>query len=204
MQSSQRGIALITFLALFLAYRPPAFTQDSPTLQGEARARALMVNSDSDAAAFNSPQGEVRARALMANSDSDAAAFNSPQGEARARALMANSDSAAAAFHAAVRRLTSVEFEQRKARRLEFQRRGYATILHELLRQNGPGAFLAMVRTKAQLDIYLPQNTLMVTVPVLGPPSGDPRLEIFAPPSTPPMSFPLIEDRRFPENPWRK
>jgi len=158
MQSSQRGIALITFLALFLAYRPPAFTQDSSTLHGEARARALM----------------------------------------------ANSDSAAAAFHAAVRRLTSDEFEQRKARRLELQRRGYAAILHDLLRRNAVGAFLAMVRTKAQLDIHLPQNTLIVKVPVLGPPPGDPRLAIFAPPSTPPMSFPLIEDRRFPENPWRK
>ncbi len=124
--------------------------------------------------------------------------------EAAARALTANSDSAAAAFHAALRRLTSDEFEQRNARRLDFQRRGYAAILHELLRRNAAGAFLAMVRTKAQLDIHLPQNTLMVTVPVLGPPPGDPRFEIFAPPPTAPMAFPLIEDRRFPENPWRK
>ena len=127
-----------------------------------------------------------------------------PQGEAGASALTENSDSAAAAFRAALRRLTSDEFEQRNARRLEFQRRGYAAILHELLRRNAPGAFLAMVRTKAQLDIHLPQNTLMVTVPVVGPPRGDPRFEIFAPSPTAPMAFPLIEDRRFPENPWRK
>lgn len=127
-----------------------------------------------------------------------------PHAEAEARALMANSDSAAAAFRTALRRLTSDEFEQRNARRLEFQRRGYAAILHELLRRNAAGAFLAMVRTKAQLDIHLPQNTLVVTVPVAGPPPGDPRFEIFAPPPTAPMAFPLIEDRRFPENPWRK
>lgn len=127
-----------------------------------------------------------------------------PHAQAAARALMASSDSAAAAFRAALRRLTSDEFEQRNARRLEFQRRGYAAILHELLRRNAAGAFLAMVRTKAQLDIHLPQNTLTVTVPVVGPPPGDPRFEIFAPPPAAPMSFPLIEDRRFPENPWRK
>ncbi|HSQ75728.1 MAG TPA: hypothetical protein VLT13_09245 [Bacteroidota bacterium] len=157
-RTSLRSIALIPCMVAVLALNRPAYAQDS-----------------------SSPQGEARARALMAGSDSDAAAFN-----------------------AAMRRLTSDEFEQRKARRLELQRRGYAAILHDLLRRNGPGAFLAMVRTKAQLDIHLPQNTLMVTVPVLGPPPGDPRLQIFAPPSTPPMAFPLIEDRRFPENPWRK
>ena len=114
------------------------------------------------------------------------------------------SDSAAAAFRAAVRRLTSREFEQRNLRRRELQRRGYAAILHELLRRNGLGAFLTMVKTKAQLDLHLPQNTLTVTLPVHGPRSGDPRLQIFSPPVRPPMAFPLVEDRRFPEDPWKK
>jgi len=125
-------------------------------------------------------------------------------GEARLQVSLPPTDSDAAAFRAAMRRMSSPEFERRKVRRLELQRRGYAAILHELLRRRGLGAFLAMVRTKAQLDIHLPQNTLVVTVPVLGPPPGDPRLQIFAPPSSPPMGIPLIEDRRFPENPWRK
>lgn len=113
-------------------------------------------------------------------------------------------DSAAAAFRAATRRLTSPEFELRKATRLEFQQRGYASILHEVLRRNALGAFLAMIKSKAQLDLHLPSNTLVVTVPINAPPRGDPRFEIFSAPSTPPLQFPLVEDRRFPENPWKK
>jgi hypothetical protein len=101
-------------------------------------------------------------------------------------------------------RLTSPEFEQRKATRLAFQRRGYAGILHEVLRRNALGAFLALIKSKAQLDVHLPSNTLVVTVPVNAPPRGDPRFQIFAPPSAPPWQFPLVENRTFPANPWKK
>ncbi|MCC6397905.1 MAG: hypothetical protein IT282_12880, partial [Bacteroidetes bacterium] len=61
-------------------------------------------------------------------------------------------DSAAQAFADAVRRLSSPELEARKLHRLALQRRGYASILHEVLRRDALGSLFSTIRTKAQLD----------------------------------------------------
>ncbi|MBK7256442.1 MAG: hypothetical protein IPI01_01165 [Ignavibacteriae bacterium] len=114
-------------------------------------------------------------------------------------------DSAAAAYTAAISRLTSPEFEQRKARRLELQRRGYASVLHQTLARDTWGAVLALLKMEAQLDYHLPSNTLVTTV-YLDQPAVLPRgpASLSAPPPTKYMQFPLIEDRRFPRDPWHK
>jgi hypothetical protein len=114
-------------------------------------------------------------------------------------------DSAAGAFRTAVAGLTSPEFEQRKARRLELQRRGYASILHRSCARDVWGAILALLKTKAQLDYHLPSNTLMATVWMQPPPEVRRGPGSLAPPAAPRyQQYPLIEDRWFPKDPWRK
>lgn len=114
-------------------------------------------------------------------------------------------DSAAAAFRAAVGQLTSPAFEQRKARRLELQRRGYASILHRAVARDPWGAVLALLKMEAQLDYHLPSNTLVTTVAMDPPPSPSRGPASLAPPATTRyIQFPLIEDRRFPRDPWLK
>ncbi|MCC6398697.1 MAG: hypothetical protein IT282_16905 [Bacteroidetes bacterium] len=112
-------------------------------------------------------------------------------------------DSAAEAFANAVRRLTSRELEARKLHRLTLQRRGYAAILHDVLRRDALGALFATIRTKAQLDIHLPQNTLYAYIPVRTPDHTS-QFQVFSPPASGPMKIPLFEDKSFPEDPWRK
>lgn len=113
-------------------------------------------------------------------------------------------DSAAAAFRAAAARLTSPEFEARKARRLELQRAGYAAMLHRTLAADGIGAVLALFRTKAQLDYSLPSNTLFARIPVESAPPSPAMPGLYAPATSPDLRIPLLEDRRFPRNPWSK
>jgi hypothetical protein len=114
-------------------------------------------------------------------------------------------DSAAAAYRAAVARLTSPEFEQRKARRLQLQRRGYAAMLHSTVARDPWGAVLALLKMKAQLDYHLPSNTLLTTV-YLEQPATRSRgpASLSAPPAMKYVQFPLVEDRRFPKDPWHK
>jgi hypothetical protein len=114
-------------------------------------------------------------------------------------------DSAATAFRAAVARLTSPEFEQRKARRLELQRRGYASILRRSCARDVWGAILALLKMEAQLDYHLPSNTLMTTIWMDPVPQVQHGPGSLVQPSGPRyQQFPLIEDRRFPKDPWRK
>ena len=99
--------------------------------------------------------------------------------------------------------LTSPEFEQRKRNRRLLQQRGYALILQEVIRHDGLSALFAYLRMRAQLDFHLPQNTLMVFVPIVyHPPSGPHMPPVTGAPS-PPMGFPLLEDRSFPPDPWK-
>ena len=114
-------------------------------------------------------------------------------------------DSAAAAYRAAISRLTSPEFEHRKAQRLTLQRRGYAAVLHRTLARDAWGAVIALLKTRAQLDFHLPANTLVTTVYIDQPETalrGPASLALPAPRKY--IQFPLIEDRRFPVDPWHK
>jgi hypothetical protein len=52
------------------------------------------------------------------------------------------------------------EFRGRKALRREFQRAGYASVLHDLLAFDAAGALLAFVRCRLQLEYSLPHNTI--------------------------------------------
>ncbi len=114
-------------------------------------------------------------------------------------------DSAAAAYRTAIARLTSPEFEQRKARRLTLQRRGYAAMLHNTLARDAWGAVFALLKMGAQLDFHLPANTLVTTVYIEQPATvARGPASLAAPPPTKYVQFPLIEDRRFPRDPWNK
>lgn len=114
-------------------------------------------------------------------------------------------DSAAAAYRMAIARLTSPAFEQRKAQRLALQRRGYAAMLHRSLAHDAWGAVLALLTMRAQLDFHLPTNTLVTTIAIDQPESvarGPASLTAPAPAKY--IQIPLIEDRRFPPDPWHK
>lgn len=114
-------------------------------------------------------------------------------------------DSAAAAYRAAIARLTSPAFEQRKARRLELQRRGYAAMLHHTVARDAWGAVFALFKMEAQLDLHLPSNTLVATVFMdqPAPPSRGPA-SLTPPAPARYVQYPLVEDRRFPLDPWHK
>ena len=114
-------------------------------------------------------------------------------------------DSAAAAYRAAISRLTSPEFEHRKAQRLALQRRGYAAMLHRTLARDAWGAVITLLRMRAQLDFHLPANTLVATVPIDQPETvARGPASLSAPTPTKYIQIPLIEDRRFPMDPWHK
>lgn len=113
-------------------------------------------------------------------------------------------DSAAAAFRAALGHLTSPEFEQRKTRRLELQRRGYADVLHRSVARDVWGAMLSFMKMKAQLDFHLPSNTLVINVCTQRLPARRDAAGVYISPYERYEQYPLIEDRRFPKDPWRK
>ena len=105
-------------------------------------------------------------------------------------------------FKDAIRSLTSPALEQRKKSRREFQQRHYAEILYELAMMDAPGALLAAVRSRTQLELQLPSTPLTVTIPVNQPPPPPLGLPGFTGQPSPPMVVPLFEDRRFPADPW--
>jgi hypothetical protein len=113
-------------------------------------------------------------------------------------------DSLARVFLRGEAELTSPEFERRKMVRREFQRRGYAGMLSRVLDHDGLGALLCCTRITAQIEYYLPHNTLYVTVPIVAPPQKETRIPGFYSFSSPPMAIPLIEDRSFPADPWKR
>jgi CHAD domain-containing protein len=113
-------------------------------------------------------------------------------------------DSAAAAYRAALSRLSSPELEHRKAARLVLQRRGYAAILHRSLARDVWGSILAVLKMEGQLDFHLPVNTLVTTIYVQPPGPRKAPSALYEPPSSAPVQIPLLEDRRFPRDPWHK
>ena len=77
----------------------------------------------------------------------------------------------------------TTEFRSRLARRREFQRAGYAAVLHDLLAFDPAGALLSFLRVRLQLEYSLPHNTIYFH-DVNG------------------ASWPLPEDWSFPADPW--
>jgi hypothetical protein len=75
------------------------------------------------------------------------------------------------------------EFRFRKAVRREFQRAGYANVLHDILALDPPGALLSFIRTRLRIEYSLPHNTIHFRDD-LG------------------QSWPLPEDWTFPADPW--
>ncbi len=105
-------------------------------------------------------------------------------------------------FREAVRRLSTPELEKRKQNRREYQQRHYAEVLYELAQMDAPGALLASLRSQAQLELQLPNNTLYVTIPIVQPPPSKTTLPGFSALPSAHMQIPLLEDRRFPADPW--
>jgi hypothetical protein len=52
------------------------------------------------------------------------------------------------------------EFRGREELRREFQRAGYANVLHDLLAFDAPGALLSFIRSRLQIEYSLPHNTI--------------------------------------------
>ncbi len=118
-------------------------------------------------------------------------------------AVREDAGSSVPAFRRAIARLSSPEFEQRKRNRRLLQQRGYALMLQDVIRHDGLSALFSYLRMRAQLDFHLPQNTLMVFFPVVQPPAPGPHVPPVTGAPSPPMGFPLVEDRAFPPDPWK-
>ena len=53
-----------------------------------------------------------------------------------------------------------------------------------------------------QLEFFLPRNTLMVYIPVSAPERADSTAYVQR--RSAPVGVPLVEDRSYPENPWKR
>ncbi len=116
----------------------------------------------------------------------------------------AHQDSLVAAVRAAMAGMTTPELEQRKARRRLLQQNGYTSILSHTVRYDGLWALIEYSRVSLQLEYSLPRNTLFVYVPVRQPPESRREGSHFQTFRSGPMAVPLIEDRSFPEDPWKR
>ena len=113
-------------------------------------------------------------------------------------------DSSVSAFQRAIAGLTNPEFEQRKRTRRLLQQRGYVLMLQDVVQRDGLSALISYLKMRAQLDFHLPQNTLMVFVPVVQPPQPSQQFPPVTGAPSSPMGFPLVEDRTFPHDPWKR
>ncbi len=101
----------------------------------------------------------------------------------------------------AVQSMTSPALEQRKAMRRTLQQNGYVTVLREILRRDGPGALLAYLRLRGQIDLGMSHRQLYIYVPVQRPEPAKTFPWSSAPPSAP-VAVPLHDDWTFPADPW--
>ena len=104
-----------------------------------------------------------------------------------------------------LRSLSSPALEQRKAMRRVLQRTGYANVLADVLRRDGAGALLSLVRLNAQVSYSLSHRPIELYFPIEAPPDsarGAARLFPFYPKS-PPFGVQLYDDWTMPEDPWR-
>ena len=104
-----------------------------------------------------------------------------------------------------LRSLSSPALEQRKATRRVLQRAGYANVLADVLRRDGAGAFLSLVRLNAQVSYSVSHRPIEVYIPIEAPPDsarGAARIFPFYSKS-PPFRVQLYDDWTMPEDPWR-
>ena len=104
-----------------------------------------------------------------------------------------------------LRSLSSPALEQRRAARRVLQRAGYANVLADVLRRDGAGAFLSLVRLNAQVSYSISHRPIEVSIPIEAPPdSARGAARIFPLYSTsPPFRVQLYDDWSMPEDPWR-
>jgi hypothetical protein len=86
-------------------------------------------------------------------------------------------------IRANVKAYATPEYRARKTQRREFQRAGYAGVLHDILALDAAGALLSYIRTRLQIEYSLPHNTIYFR-------------------DDPGKSWALPEDWTFPADPW--
>lgn len=104
-----------------------------------------------------------------------------------------------------LRSLSSPALEKRKAARRDLQRAGYANVLADVLRRDGAGALLSLVRLNAQVSYSLSHRPIELYVPIESPPDSALGAARIFPvyPKSPPFKVQLHDDWSMPEDPWR-
>jgi hypothetical protein len=100
--------------------------------------------------------------------------------------------------------LTSPALVQRRAGRLDLQRRGYVHTLSAAVRGNGLDALLAFIRTRLQLEFSLPHEPLVIQFPLVEPDQIPRNSRGFFSLGQRTFSVALSEDWTFPVDPWEK
>lgn len=98
-------------------------------------------------------------------------------------------DSLQAVYRAAVARTLAPAAERRLEERRVEQRTTVAMLMEDLLRRDGAGALFTYLRRFLVMEAVLPQDTLWIVPPI---------------PAIAVPGIPLPEDRRFPDDPWRR
>jgi hypothetical protein len=113
-------------------------------------------------------------------------------------------DSLAAGFRSQLLQVTSPALEQRKAERLDLQRRGYVHTLSAALRGNALDGLLAFIRTKLQLEFSLSHEPLTLAFPLVAPDRIPRNARGFVALGERSFSVTLADDWTFPVDPWEK
>ncbi len=111
-------------------------------------------------------------------------------------------DSARARFRQHLDSLTTPTLEARKAARLALQRRGYASVLADVLSDDGLGSLLSLSRMNAQLEYTISHQplTIYIAIPSSGASTTPPPW--FFSYKSGPIPIVLHDDWTMPENPW--
>ncbi len=117
------------------------------------------------------------------------------------RVTLPDSSSLAPTF----KRLSSPALEQRKAARRVLQRTGYVNVLADVVRHDGTGALLSLVRLNAQVSYSLSHRPIMLYFPIVAPPDSVQRAgRVFSfYYASGPFGVALHDDWTMPEDPWK-
>jgi hypothetical protein len=119
------------------------------------------------------------------------AAFHAKAQEKSAAAdTTINYDSLARIFSQRLAKISTPAYEQRRRLQREFQQRGYANVLMDVITLDGLSALASYVKTKLQIEYSLLHTTLFAYFSV--PHTGKQ------------VAIPLPEEWSFPEDPWKK
>ncbi len=112
------------------------------------------------------------------------------------------SDSLSASLRRQFDAMTSPALEARKAARRRLQQAGYASVLADVLSDDGWGSLLSLARMNAQIEYTIPHRPLSIFIPVTPSAASKKLPPWFFTYKSGPVEIVLHDDWSMPEDPW--